>query len=527
MLTAARAQRCLKDAKQHLATDADRSLENSTRLLDAGIENAEVLDIASLALLRKGQYPQATRLLNKRLKYDPVSIDTYAYLVSCYAATANFSALAQLLERVQGLEVKGVVWTLLQIRMMNLLKLHAQAADLCAGLVDQEPDNTEYHCMLGWHYQSLGDLSKAEQSYRAALAINPDTVRALYALSYLKKWTADDNNLATLQAYLQHRAGSESDLTSVYSALGKEYEDIGQYAAAFENFKASADLTNKTTRYSVAADKRVLSSFQHWFTKPENVVGKESCADDRPLFNVGMPRTGSTLIDRILSSHSEVSSAGELMCFRMAVQELYGQDSRGDFFENFFEQPGLNISYKEIGKRYIELAQFAAGKSRFFLDKMPMNYFFIGLIGRALPDARFIHSVRNSMDTCFSVYKQTFGKHFYQYSYDLENTAQHYLLYRELMAFWHEFFPGRILDVHYELLVEQPEDEIRRILDFCDLDWEVNCLNFHKNKTVVDTASASQVRQPLYNTSVQKWRHYEKELQPVKDILIAAGVEVI
>ncbi|MGI9292417.1 MAG: tetratricopeptide repeat protein, partial [Pseudomonadales bacterium] len=247
MLTAARAQRCLKDAKQYLATDVDRSLENSTRLLDAGIENAEVLHLASTALLKKGKYPQATGLLNKLLDHNTTSIDTYTYLVSCHAATANFSALARLLDRIQGIDAAGVDWTLLKIRIMNLLKMHAPAAALCVELVEQEPDNTEFHCMLGWHYQSLGDLSRAQKSYRAALAINPDTVRALYALSYLKKWDSEDNNLAALQGFLQRGAGSESDLTFVYSALGKEYEDIAQYSAAFENFKNSADLTNKTT----------------------------------------------------------------------------------------------------------------------------------------------------------------------------------------------------------------------------------------------------------------------------------------
>ncbi len=526
MLTAARAQRCLKNAKEYLATDIDRSLENSTRLLDAGIENAEILHLACAALLKKGKYPQATRLLNKLLQYDAKRIDTYTYLVSCYAATANFTALAQLLARVQGIGAEGVDWTLLRVRIMNLLKMHAKAAALCAGLVEQQPENTEFHCMLGWHNQSLGDLAKAEKSYRAALAINPDTVRALYALSYLRQWNADHNNLVALQDFLQRDFGSASDLTFAHSALGKEYEDMGRYAEAFENFKKSADLTNKTTRYNAATDKRVLSSIRRWFESPEHVAGKEGYDDRRPLFIVGMPRTGSTLIDRILSSHSEVTSAGELMCFRMAVQELYGEDSRGDFFENFFEQPGLDIDFQAIGKRYIELAQPSAGNTRFFLDKMPMNYFFIGLIGYALPEARFIHSVRNPMDTCFSVYKQAFGKNFYQYSYDLENTAKHYLLYRDLMAFWHSLFPNRILDVEYENLVAQPAEEIRRMLDFCDLQWDENCLNFHSNKSAVDTASASQVRQPLYNTSVQKWRHYERELQPVKRIFLDAGIEL-
>jgi hypothetical protein len=238
-----------------------------------------------------------------------------------------------------------------------------------------------------------------------------------------------------------------------------------------------------------------------------------------------MPRSGSTLIDRMLSCHSKVSSAGELLCFRAAVQELYGASSRGDFFEHFFEQDQLELDFAAIGKRYGELAAGASGATPHFTDKMPMNYFLLGLIALALPGARFIHTVRNPMDSCFSMYKQLFGANFYNYSYDQEAVAQHFSHYRALMARWHQCFAGRILDVHYEQLVTSPRETLAATLQHLSLDWEEGCLDYHRSTAAVDTASAAQVRKPLYTSSVGKWRHYQQWLEPMRKTQHAAGFD--
>ena len=155
-----------------------------------------------------------------------------------------------------------------------------------------------------------------------------------------------------------------------------------------------------------------------------------------------------------------------------------------------------------------------------------MNYFLLGLIAMALPNARFIHTVRNPMDSCFSIYKQLFGKNYYSYSYDLQSVAQHFGNYQKLMRHWHQCFPGRILDVHYERLVADPQQQMQQVLQHCGLDWEDQCLQFHLNTSSVDTASAAQVRQPLYSSSVQKWRHYSPWLQPLSLALEEAGVDL-
>ena len=165
--------------------------------------------------------------------------------------------------------------------------------------------------------------------------------------------------------------------------------------------------------------------------------------------------------------------------------------------------------------RYLEMLSPLIGPERYFIDKMPMNYAFVGLIARALPKARFIHTLRDPMDTCFSNYKQMFGEGYYGYSYDLETLAQHYQLYSQLMAFWQQQLPGQIYNLQYEHLVAEPESEVRKLLHWLNLSWDPRCLEFHKNKTAVNTASVSQVRQPIYKGSVEKWRKYEAQLQPL------------
>ncbi len=178
----------------------------------------------------------------------------------------------------------------------------------------------------------------------------------------------------------------------------------------------------------------------------------------------------------------------------------------------------------ELGHTYIESTRGTTGHTKHFIDKLPFNFLYIGLISKVLPNAKFIHLKRNAMDSCFSMYKQKFALA-YHYSYDLKELGQYYLLYKRLMAHWHDMLPGRILDVSYEALVANQETISREIIDHCALEWQDSCLNFHKNKNAVATASASQVRRPIYKSSVEKWRHYEKNLKPLKQVLVTGGVE--
>ncbi|MEH6584791.1 MAG: sulfotransferase, partial [Halioglobus sp.] len=314
-----------------------------------------------------------------------------------------------------------------------------------------------------------------------------------------------------LKGFLERNESTDIDTTAAHYALAKELEDLGLYETAFEHLQTGAAQMRQRSNYSVERDRKLFTELQAWFTRSCHDVGPSE-GEEGPVFILGMPRTGSTLTDRILSSHSEVESVGELMCFKRAVEELCGGQGQADFFVSFFGQASSELPYEDIGNRYREMLSPLTGGERYFIDKMPMNYAFVGLIARALPGARFIHTVRNPMDTCFSNYKQMFGEGYYGYSYGLEELAEHYKLYRKLMEFWCQQLPGRIYDLQYEQLVAQPEAEVRKLLHWLDLDWQAGCMDFHKNAAAVNTASISQVRQPIYRGSVEKWRKFEAQL---------------
>jgi hypothetical protein len=226
-----------------------------------------------------------------------------------------------------------------------------------------------------------------------------------------------------------------------------------------------------------------------------------------------MPRTGTTLVERILTSHSKVFSAGELISMPKATKAA--------------EQKPESYMY-ELGKHYLEDTRPATGELPHFIDKMPINFMYAAFIHLALPNAKMICLRRNPMDACLSNFRQLFAENFrfYNYSNNLIDTGIYYILFDQLMTHWHEVMPGAILEVQYESVVANQEEESRRIVEHCGLDWEDACLNFEKNKAPVATASSTQVREPIYTRAVERWRKYEKHLQPLRELLENNGIEV-
>jgi hypothetical protein len=239
-----------------------------------------------------------------------------------------------------------------------------------------------------------------------------------------------------------------------------------------------------------------------------------------------MPRTGSTLIDTILSRHSRIYAAGELNSFSEALKEQSGFKGGGDVLAQVFSGETGPVDFRMLGRRYVSLARTSMSAGQRFTDKMPKNHALLGLIALALPRARFICTGRNLPDVCMSNFKQYFLPGSYPYSYSLEETAQHCLVHQDLTEFWTRQLSGRVLTVNYEDMVTDTESTVRTVLDFCGLDWEQDCLNFQSSRASVTTASSAQVRQPIYRSSLGRWRNYEKQLQPALILLQKGGVRI-
>lgn len=517
-------QEILKDAESYLSSAPQNTLKKVMGLMSEGIINGEIWGLCGKALFLLEQFEQGVVAFKRALDYQPDNQGFLIFLAKGYLALSDFTGLELLYENNQDLfslpENVHVA-----ILVLESLSRNDEVLCLLKKCLKKEPDNAEVNSALAWSYQTLGRMTEAENFYRKAIQLTPNNINTRYLLSQLRKYSLEDNNTADLEALLTELKKQEGDYREIHAALAKEYEDTKEYDKAIAHLVAVATCVKKSSRHSAKGDNNLFKSVKSWAASAQASGSNGGFDDESPVFIVGMPRTGSTLVDSILSNHSMVQSLGELGCFRSAFQQIC-KDTRGDFFEQYFGREYKNLNFSAVGERYMRMLDPLRNQSMFFTDKLPMNYVFLGLIALSLPKAKFIHTCRNPMDTCFSNYKMMFGKGYYEYSYDLESLGQHYVGYKDLMAFWHRSFPGRIYDLHYEGLVTKPESEVHALLGFLGLDWEDSCLEFYKKKEAVKTASISQVRQPIYRGSVDKWRKFDKHLQPLILFLKDKGIAI-
>jgi tetratricopeptide (TPR) repeat protein len=363
-------------------------------------------------------------------------------------------------------------------------------------------------------------MDEAEASLRKALEIKPDLFEAKYGLAQIRKVKADDENLAALiSAAEAARNGaaplSGKDAIFMHFALGKSYGDIGDYDKAFPHFIEGCNLKRAKSSYHPDETARYFVSIMRNFGA-ETIDKLRGGGDTShlPIFILGMPRSGTTLTEQIIASHPEVHGAGELPDLMVIAER---EIATATFPDNvgLLDQASLTAR----GAEYVTGLKRRAPGARYITDKMPGNFQAVGLIHLMLPNAKIIHVNRNPVDTCLSCFTTLF-KYGHEYSYDLAELGRYYADYARLMEHWRRVLPaGAFLDVHYEDIVADQEGQSRRILEYCGLEWNDACLDFHKNKRAVSTASVSQVRQPIYKSSVERWRPYEKFMGPLFDAL--------
>ncbi|GGA42926.1 tetratricopeptide repeat-containing sulfotransferase family protein [Sphingomonas psychrolutea] len=410
--------------------------------------------------------------------------------------------------------------------------IHARLGDHQAALRCFEPavardgGNLEYRYNLALALGFLGRTVEATAHYEAILARAPRHGRAHYALSGLAKASPTANHIARLEAVLA-AASSPDDALRIRYALAKEYDDIGEPQPAFRHLSAANAAHKARTAYDFSSDAAIFDAIETAFRKPDFFSGS-SQVTEAPIFITGMPRTGTTLVDRILSSHPQVHSAGELQAMPLAIKQLSGTRSR--FVtdpETLFASGAL--SPDAVGRAYLAHAvQHRRRVDGRFIDKLPANFLHIGHIARALPQASIVCLRRNPMDTVWSNYKNLFAttSAYYAYSHDLLDTARYFARFDRLMTFWETLLPGRILQLRYEDLVADQEQQSRRLFAHCGLDWTDAALGFHTNSAAVATPSAAQVRRPMYRDSVERWRAHEADLAPVRAFFDDAAISV-
>jgi tetratricopeptide (TPR) repeat protein len=393
------------------------------------------------------------------------------------------------------------------------------------------PGNVQYLFNRATVRRFLGQLPEAEADYDRVIALNPADYEAYINRSELRTQSADRNHVAELESRAARGAANWQGEVQLRYALAKEYEDLGEYARSFQHLQHGARVRRAHLRYDVATDVATVD----WIIEAFPVASASAAtsgavagtaASDAPIFIVGLPRSGSTLVDRILGSHSRIQCAGELTHFALAIVDAVRRQSGGvPMSRRELVARSASLDFAALGRDYLDRAHGAVAADVRFTDKMPLNYLYCGLIARALPNARIVHVTRHPMAACYAIYKTLFQDG-YPFSYDLAELAQYYAGYWRLMAHWCAMLPQTIHQLSYEALVTDQIGQTRRLLQFCGLEWQDACAQFHLNPAPTTTASAAQVRRPIYDTSLQQWRHYRQQLASLESPLRAAGIRI-
>jgi tetratricopeptide (TPR) repeat protein len=373
-----------------------------------------------------------------------------------------------------------------------------------------------------------GDLKAAQEMAECAIAQDPKNIDAYYTLSTLKKFSADDTEFKNLISLGEGAAGlPDAQRIRLEFALGKAMLDTGNDAAAFAHYETGNRLQRIAFKHvTVDLVEKYVDSIISLFT-PELVARHAqtgAISSDRPLFIVGMPRSGSTLTEHILSSHPQVRAMGEVLHLQNSLPAYANTEVPGLFAQGLpsvTRQLVENLSPQtldQIGQKYLQLTEPFAKNSARLTDKMLFNFFYVGIIRLALPNAAIIHCTRDPMATGLSIWQNLFHAESF-WTYNLADIGRYTRAYQRLMAHWNDIFPGMIFEANYETMVANQESETRRLLDYCGLPWDARCLDFKENDRSVATASTAQVRQGLYTASLSRWKKYEQYLAPLHNAL--------
>ena len=478
------------------------------------------------ACAARGDFPAALQCFEAARSLDPADVVVLERLAATLAALNRFPEAVVRYHDGIGLDPRntdlrhGLGWSLEQMHRLE------QAVDAYREAVRLNPKADGSYNNMGNCLQSLGRFNESHEAYRRAIEAAPQV--PLYYRNFVqsKRLGADDPVFAALEQLVGEAASlTPANQAEIHFAYGQALSDLGRNDASFDHFLKGNALYRAGVRYDEAASLGLFAHLPELLTSEVLAARRgQGDASDAPIFIVGMPRSGSTLIEQILASHPQVFGAGERTEFGEALVNCIGRDLDDPLRIDIEALQGVGpAQLRTLGADYLrlmrtslpEMQNATPGYAR-FTDKYPFNFINVGLIHLALPNARFIHSSRSPLQSCLSIFSRIF--HDVPFSYDLGELGRYYRAYDALMAHWQRVLPeGTMIEVKYEELIEDFEGNVRRLLAHCGLDWDERCLAFHETTRQVNTASAAQVRRPLYKTSLQRWQPQQALLQPLFD----------
>ena len=542
----------IEKAREMLAEQAKAPVE-AEKVAASGKRMAFEDEIRQAGDLQKSGKPgEAEKIYRSILKRDPNHVEASRLLAGVAVENDQYRDAEVFLRHAAAIAPDyGRIWIDLTNVLRELEKLD-EALECASKILAMAPENAESHmliasvfgsmgrhdeaigsyrkaleiapnragamCSMAHHLKTVGRQDESVSMYRQAIATKADHAEAYWSLANLKTFRFEEHEVQAMEALLADDDLTDESRVQIHNALGLHKEALAEFDQAFSHFEKCNALRRQSESYDPVETEtgidRIIEVMDEPFIKQHEGLG---CDDDSPILIVGLPRSGSTLIEQILASHSRVDGTHELGDLPHVVKKIRRfSKERSPFPGNLLELS--EEKWRGIGEDYIQSTRKFRADAPYFIDKNPNNFIFIGLLRIVLPGAKIINAMRHPLDSCFGTYKQLFASG-QPFSYDMTELAEYYLQYHRLMNHWRRVTPGFSLDVHYEEVVSDLEGQVRRILDFCQLPFEENCLRFHETDRAVKTASSEQVRRPIYSSSVNLWRNYDNHLDELKQIL--------
>jgi tetratricopeptide (TPR) repeat protein len=484
-------ERALKVATQyHNSGKLAEAQSIYQQILRAQPNHAIAMHLLGVVAMQAGRYDVAEKLICNAITLKPDLDEAYNNLGTMYESLGRFDE--SLPQYQKALEIRPGV-AVVHFNLANVLR-------------------------------GLGRLEDAVFHYKETIKFSPGYAAAHRQLASIKKHTVYDDDMKAMEKLLEQPATDSEQKIHLAFGLGKAYEDLQQYEKSFPFIQQGNDIKRKSFKFKIQSWNKHITSLETIFSKDFFAKFKGVGSNNKtPIFILGMPRSGTSLVEQILASHSKVYAAGEMHCLNQTIASVFDMSN----LSKELQHADIDV-FSQLGDKYVSvmkaqgLTDKGANKAfksvQYITDKMPGNFKLIGLIKLILPNAKIIHCRRNPMDNCLSLFKNYFSKG-HVYAYDQIELGQYYNLYARLMEHWHNVLPDFIYDVQYEQMVAEQDAQTRSLLEFCGLDWENACLDFHQTRRAVKTVSAVQVRRPIYKDSVKLWKRYEKQLAPLIESL--------
>ena len=477
----------------------DEVIKDAKSLLKQFSDQQILYNILSLAYQKKGENVKSIELLTKALKKSPNNIFFLNNLGISYYNLKSFADAEYYFKRALEINPKHLNAINNLANLKNDLDLIEEAKNLYNKALEINDNLFQPHYNLASLYQASGDFDKSVYHYKKVLKINPKFTKADRNISMMIEYSPENEHFVEMKNKLKDENLNNFEKLELHFAIGKAFDDFKDYKNSFSNISSANSIKKEITKYNIKDDISLFENIKKNFSN-QNLTNF-SFNKKKIIFILGMPRSGTSLVEQIIASHKNVYGGGEIP---MLTKFFYNNIKDG----NQLNKDELN----DFQKEYMQHITTIDNTEKMFTDKAPLNFRWIGLITSLFPNSKIIHCKRNKIDNCWSIYKNNFDGNI-NFSNDLEDLALYYNLYEELMLFWNQKYKNKIYNLNYENLINNQNEEIKNLIKFCDLDWDPNCLNFHKNKKSIKTVSFAQARKPIYNSSINISKNYSIYLE--------------